>query len=359
MKQLLYKYKILVNGLKVTGEYKTDGFLLKEAQFNKNIFKSNCKREQDKMCLNMNKYLYSCIIDNELKYKYFESEDYKRIEIPDKTAINKEKLYIVLKKYPKILTDIKNLEQKLRLTFNIPLLFQIINIGFYDEGENLIGSIQYNRPISFWNRCTYNIDDIEFSNNSRFKINFDVMKNTNNNYFNRALEFYDNSFDSEKTSNRFILAFTSLEAIFNLNSENVTEKISKYTAKLLAEDNLEMYKEIYIDIKKLYKKRCDYIHGSKINNIDELDEKLLRRYVRKVIIAYWIIIMNTRKTAKQILEYLDSDEKLDLQIQMTITALNSNSFSEQQNKLINVVEKELNMRMTKQMKRNFLKNCNC
>ena len=243
------------------------------------------------------------------------------------------------------------------MIFNIPVLFQIINIEFYDENKKYVGFVQHNKTISMWNRCTYNIDPEEFSNNSRFGMDINAMKNTQNNHFNRALEFYNDSFDSEKISNRFILIFSSLEAIFNLDSGDITEKISKYTAKLLAENNLELYNEIYSNIKKLYKKRCDYVHGSKINNIGELDEKLLRKYARKIIIAYWIIIMNTKKTAKEILKYLDSDEKLDIQVRIAITALNSKSFSEQQNKLIRIVEEELKMNIPEQTKRNLLKNC--
>lgn len=71
-----------------------------------------------------------------------------------------------------------------------------------------------------------------------------------------------------------ILIFSALEAIFNLETEDVTEKISRYSAKLLAEENDKEYNQVYSDIKKLYKKRCDYIHGSKTNNILDEDEKL-------------------------------------------------------------------------------------
>ena len=62
------------------------------------------------------------------------------------------------------------------------------------------------------------------------------------------------------------------------------------------------------------------------------DEKLLRRYARKIILSYWMLIQYTKKTAKQILKYLDSDEKLDLQIRMFISAINAESFTEQQYK---------------------------
>jgi len=188
-------------------------------------------------------------------------------------------------------------------------------------------------------------------------MDFNSMKNTNNNYFNRAIEFYNDSFESEKISNRYILIFSSLEAIFNLDTEDVTEKISRYSAKLLAENNEKEYNQIYSDVKKLYKKRCDYIHGSKTNNISDDDEKLLRRYVRKIIIAYWMIILNTKMTSKQILKYLDSDEKLDLQIRLVISTINSNSFSEQQHKAVNIVEKELGRPIPEETKKLLYSNC--
>lgn len=184
------------------------------------------------------------------------------------------------------------------------------------------------------------------------------MKNTNNNYFNRAIEFYNDSFDSEKRTNRYILIFSALEAIFNLDAEDVTEKISRYSAKLLAEENDKEYNQVYSDIKKLYKKRCDYIHGSKANNILEEDEKLLRFYVRKIIFAYWMIILYTKKTAKQILDYLNSDEKLDLQVRLFISALNSNNFTEQQHRIVDIVEKEIGQKIPEETKQTIYSKCN-
>lgn len=183
------------------------------------------------------------------------------------------------------------------------------------------------------------------------------MKSTNNNQFNRALEFYNDSFESEKISSRYILIFSALESIFNLDMEDVTEKISRYSAKLLTEENDKEYNQVYSDIKKLYKKRCDYIHGSKTNNILDEDEKLLRFYVRKIIIAYWMIILHTRKTAKQILNYLNSDERLNLQIRLVISTINSGSFTEQQHKLVDIVEKELGRSIPYEIKELLYSNC--
>lgn len=358
MKKIFVKYKILINGFNIIGDYEIDGFILREDKINEENFKMNYDVEKTGINYNLNIYLYSCITDRDLKYRYMESANLMEIDVSNKTQVTRENLLNIIEKYKEITEKIYDLEKKIRLIFNIPVLFQIINIEFYNENKKYIGFTQLNKPISMWNRCTYNLNPIEFSNNSRFGMNFDAMKNTKNNHFNRALEFYNDSFDSEKISNRFILIFSSLEAIFNLDSGDVTEKISKYTAKLLAENNIELYDRIYHDIKKLYQKRCVYIHGGKINNISDLDEKLLRKYVRKIIIAYWMIIINTGKTAKEILKYLDSDEKLDIQVRLMISALNSNSFSEQQSKSINIVEDELNMQIPDQTKKNLLKNCN-
>ena len=305
----------------------------------------------------MNLYLHSCIGDyKNLKYSFFESKDLVEFEVSNKTVINKSTYDKILQKY-KIAEKIDDLEMKLRLVLNIPLIFQAVNIEFYDENKKYVSSIQSNRKISFWNRLSYDLDAKEISNNSRFHMNFDTMKNTRNDRFNRALYFYNNSFDSEIISNRFILIFSSLEAIFNLDSENIIEKLARFSAKLLSENNPEYYNTIYNDMKYLYKKRCEYVHGKKNNNILIEDEKLLRKYVRKIIIAYWYIILYSKKTPKQILEYLDSNETLDIMIRMMITTLNSNDFSSQQHRLLNLLEKEYKIAIPKETKENLLSNC--
>ena len=336
------KYKILVNGLNVKGTYNIDGFTLKSGRFEKNMFNGNYDYKNDGMYIDMNSYLLSCMTDYEkLSYNYFESDEFEEIYVSNK--ITKNTVCEIIKRNSKIKEKVIDLEKKLRLILNIPLLFQFVIVEFYDKDKEYINSCRLNRAISYWNRLTYKISPEEFHNNSRFKMNFEYMKNTNNNSFNRALEFYNNSFESEKISNRYILIFSALEALFNLDSANVTEKISKYSAKLLAENDKEEYVSIYKDIKRLYKNRCEYIHGKNRNSIKETDEKLLRFYVRKIIIAYWYVIIYTKKTSKQILEYLDSNEKLDLQVRLFIKCINANNFTEQQHKLVNAVEDELSV----------------
>lgn len=358
MKKVYAKYKILVNGLHTTTPYTIDGFTLKSSTFDKNMFNDKYDENKDGIDFNLNFYLESCFTDFEkLSYNYFESDNYEEIEVSNKVTINSKTVTRLLQSKMDIYNRINDLERKIRLILNIPLIFQIVCIEFYDEDKKFLTVVQGNRQLSFWNRLTYKINPEEFANNSRYGMDFNAMKSTDNNQFNRALEFYNDSFESEKITSRYILIFSALEAIFNLDTEDVTEKISRYSAKLLAEGNEEEYKQIYSDIRKLYKKRCDYIHGSKTDNILDEDEKLLRFYVRKIILAYWTIVLYTKKTAKQILEYLNSDEKLDIQVRLFISALNSNNFTEQQHKIIDIVEKELGQEIPEETKQAIYSKC--
>lgn len=358
MKSIYLKYKILVNGLCTKTNYSIDGFTLKRSKFDIKIFKHKYDVNKKGIDFNLNLYLMNCINNElELSYNYLETDNFEEIKISNKQKINSQTITEILINKKEIIYKIYNLEQKIRLSLNIPLIFQIVCIEFYDESKKFLEAIQINKSFSNWNRLIYDISNDEFSNNSRYRFNFNDMKNTNNNHFNRALEFYNDSFESEKISNRFILIFSSLEAIFNLESSQVTEKISRYTAKILANGNEKEYEKVYSNIKKLYKKRCRYIHGSENNNILIEDEILLRYYVRKIIINYWIIIITTKKTAKEILNYLNSGEKLDLQVRLVISSLNSSNFTEQQHKIINIIENELGIEVPIQTKNAIYKKC--
>lgn len=359
MKKVCVKYKILVNGLNTTTPYTVDGFTLKNSTFDKDMFNNKYDENKEGIDFNLNFYLESCFTDFEkLSYNYFESDNYEEIEVSNKVIINSKTVTRLLQSKMEIYNRVNDLERKIRLILNIPLIFQIVCIEFYDDEKNFLTAVQGNRQLSFWNRLTYKINPEEFTNNSRYGMDFNAMKSTDNNQFNRALEFYNDSFESEKISSRYILIFSALEAIFNLDTEDVTEKISRYSAKLLAEGNEAEYKQVYSDIRKLYKKRCYYIHGSKTNNILEEDEKLLRFYVRKIILAYWMIILHTKKTAKQILEYLNSDEKLDLQVRLFISTLNSHNFTEQQHRIVDIVEKEIGQEIPEETKQSIYSKCN-
>ena len=357
MKKWFIKYKVLLNGFSVTDKYERDGFILKTGTFDKKLLGDKYEPTFEGVDVDIYRLLYSsCINDsNKLTYRYLESIDFKEIEVSNNT--NNNNFHKIVKKDEKIMSDILDIQKKMRIIFNVPVLFQCINVEFYDENKKFVNCYQVIFSLTPWNRLTYAIDPKEFSNNSRFGFDINVMKQLDNNYFKRAVELFDDSFESIKITNRFLLMFSSLEAIFNLDAEDITERLAKYTAKLLAEDNKESYKTIYNDMKNLYNKRSKYIHGSKMNSIKEKDEQLLRKYVRRIIIIYWYLALITKKDAKQILDYLDSDEKLDVQLRLFISSIVSNNFSEQQHKLIKQVEEEIGQSIPPKTKDNILKNC--
>lgn len=357
MKKIYVKYKILLSGLNIISQYKVDGFSLKEGCLNGEYFKEKHNVSKYGMDIDISVYLISCINDYEkLTFKYFESDDFAEFEVQNKTKLEKSNASDILIKNSNIITNVYDLEKKLRLIFNVPLIFQIICIEIFDENKQYVFCIQDYKTISTWNRLEYALDKNEISNNSRLNIDFNSIKNTGNPNFDRAVEFYSDSFESEKISSRYISIFSSLEAIFNLDSKNITDKLACFSAKLLAENDKIKYDEIYKDIKKLYNKRSKYIHGVKLNNISIEDEKLLRRYTRKIIIAYWMIVLQTKKTAKQILEYLNSNEKLGIRDRLIITALNSDSFNSQQNNLLKLFE-EYGIYVPEETKKSILSNC--
>lgn len=356
MEKIYIKYQVLVNGLPQIDKYKIDEFTLKQGHLKEEYFNNKYTTVESELKLNMNYYLHSCIIDFEkLTYNYFENDEFIEFEISNKRKLN-GKADNLFNANNDIFNKIEDLEKKLRLILNIPLSFQFIIIKVFNENKEYLFSLKKYGTISFWNRLDYKIEVDELNNNSRFYLDYNAMKKINNNNFKRALEFYMDSFESEKISIRYILLFSSLESLFNLDSEDVTKKLKRYVAKILAEDNAEEYERIAEEINLLYDKRCKYVHGKNINCIAMNDEVLLRRYVRKVIITYWVIINATQKTSRQILAYLDSN-KVDIQIKAVVVSLNSKNFSEQQRNLINLIEKN-GVKIPDDVKANILSKCN-
>ena len=162
--------------------------------------------------------------------------------------------------------------------------------------------------MSTYNRLKYELDEDEFSNNSRLHLDFKFMKNIKNLQFKRALEFYNDSFESDNVRSRFILIFTSLEAIFNLDGKSISEKLSECISVLLSQNNEQEKEKIKKDIKYLYSQRSKYVHG-KTNLIQKEDEKLLRFYTRKIILIYWFILYDTNLRSENILEYIYNKKK--------------------------------------------------
>lgn len=354
MKKIYVKYKILVNGFNVKDFFECDGFVLKSGYISEKKFYDKISEE---LPINLNSFMFDCLVDiNSLRFKYFESKDFIEYQIPNKYNVD-EKIDKLFNAKPEIENIVYGLEQKLRLRFNIPLIFPIIFLEIYDENKKCIGYNQQNLKLSSYNRSEYPISYDESYNNSRCNFDLESMKNVKNSRYQRTLELYNKSFESDSIEIRFILIFSSLEAIFNLDTNDIIKKLPRYIAKLLSEDNVENFNEIEKDINKLYKKRCDYIHGSKLKDISYEDELLLRNYARRVIISYWFLITNMHMTASQVLKHLDSDNEFNIQTKIGILAINSSNFSDQQHKMINLIESEMEKELPEEFKNNILKNC--
>ena len=281
-----------------------DGFELKVSSFNKQIFNiSEEELNESGKFFNLNYYLYSCITDYEkLSYNYFESVEYSNFKIKNDEILNKDTIIDIL-------------------TFN--KIFEKI----YDENKKNLFNVQVINKMSTYNRLKYELDEDEFSNNSRLHLDFKFMKNIKNLQFKRALEFYNDSFESDNVRSRFILIFTSLEAIFNLDGKSISEKLSECISVLLSQNNEQEKEKIKKDIKYLYSKRSKYVHG-KTNAIQKEDEKLLRFYTRKIILIYWFILYDTNLSSENILEYIYNKKNFNLRVRLFISAISSNNFDE-------------------------------
>ena len=179
MKKVYVKYKILLSGLNIISEYKVDGFSLKEGCLQEEYFKEKHNISKYGMDIDMSFYSFSCVNDYEkLTFKYFESEDFVEFEVPNKTKLERNSVSDILSKNSSIITNIYDLEKKLRLIFNVPLIFQIIHIEIFNENKEYLFYIQQYKPISSWNRLTYALDKNEISNNSRFHIDFNSIIET-------------------------------------------------------------------------------------------------------------------------------------------------------------------------------------
>ena len=55
---------------------------------------------------------------------------------------------------------------------------------------------------------------------------------------------------------------------------------------------------------------------------------------------------------------MDGEENLDIQVRLLISAINSNSFTEQQYRVVDIVEKELGHEIPEQTKKALYSKCN-
>ena len=341
MHKIKVRCKCLVSGFPAVKEnYEIGNFKLCYLKLNYDNFKIN----DDLKEFDFNGFLLFCqyVLESDGSHyvNYFENNDLFEIDVNNNDYKNiQEGKWIDIKKYKTIIVEIKTLERKIKLELNIPVAIHIACIELLDENLNVTNFYNLFFEKSFWFRLK-EVDN-EFNNNTRFHLNFEFVNNVKNNRLNRAFDFFYDSFDSNKVEIRYVLLFTSLECLFNLDGEKITETLSNYVAKIMSLFDDAIFDDVYKRIKKLYGIRCDYIHGNKNVIISNQDEKELRKIVRQVLIFYYLVFLNKKFSYKKMLNYLNNIDSIDINDRLILKALLSKSFEEQQLGLLSEIEKEI------------------
>ena len=131
------------------------------------------------------------------------------------------------------------------------------------------------------------------------KMDFPLKKT----FLELSFENFETSYEVRNKNLSFISLMISLEVLFNSGSGNVKNSISKRTAILLG-NNSNHSKQIFKDVKKLYKKRSELIHNGNAELILKEDVIKLRNYVRESIKK----AITFDKEKNELLKKLDSQE---------------------------------------------------
>lgn len=341
MKKFKMKLKMLVYGFpSLTEEYTNENFKLKtevidlleiETQMTNNIFVPSY-------------FIASCAFqiegEEEQKCNYFETINDIEFEISNDKAksvktIGKSAFEIA----DKIITSFT---KKMRLIFNIRIIFPISLVSIYDMENNEITKMIRTKDFPSVMGLNENFDSELFNQNSRTGFNLEKFEETekNNIRFARAIELFNNSFEPTDKSMRFLLLFSSLEALFVTSKQNITERIATCTSRILAYKTEEETLAMYNRMKELYNFRSKYIHGQKTKNITLELEKELRNIVRWVMLIYWNLCLK-EKGPRVIINELKENVKLPLDTRMYAIYLKSSDYSEAQKEAYTEVAIEL------------------
>lgn len=200
-----------------------------------------------------------------------------------------------------------NLEKRLKLITNMDIVLSIGTAKTYNiEGIDNISIGTIYRRVSNLNVSVYteeqkNIIAHRLKQNINI-YNLDELENKNSR-FKRSLSLYYDSFVPDDVSIRFVLLFSSLEALFNLTGQRVKENIASSTSKILFDEKKEI---TYRKIRNYYNKRSSYIHGNEPEEISDNHEFDLREIVRKVLLIYLYIYLEEKiEKPKEIISFIN------------------------------------------------------
>lgn len=324
--KLLYKNKILISGIFPLKNHKVDGYIQKTGIFDNKVINTNDPEQIFYSAGHLINSCYQCVGKEEINYEFFELEALAEYEVDD--SLSKDEIQRAVLEEQASKVDL--LQEKIRLLTGLAITLPVFLTTIYKDDEiyTYVGNVTWTTT----NLKVHDYDD-EMKKTLQNRLCFHMSDSTitelkeKNSRYKRALNFYNNSFNSLDIGVRFTLLFSSLEALFNITAENITDEVSKYASKILLlnkkKANSSKWKIInYYDI------RSRYIHGNDGFEITKDIEHNLREYVREVLLIYWCISMTYDITdaqeIKDLLDRIDNDT-IDLKVQLFVKYLRTDT----------------------------------
>lgn len=338
--KLFYKTKALACGMYPMIYFKIDGFILKSEKYDESKADSNHPDYIFYSTGHLLKSVYGCEEKEGGYYECFESEEMIETDVDD--TLTKEE--IMKKIFHEEFSKIRFLEKKLRLITGIGITLPVVKVNIFDDKGDLYSCMTGSIPkFSNVEVRDYN-DDLKkkLSDNIQLYITDDAIKELEekNERFKKALNFYVSSFDSTSIRNRFILLFSSLEALFNISKEGITKELSEYSSKILFLSRKKR-KSVRYKIREYYIIRSGYIHGDFDYHLTIEDESILRGYVREILIIYWNISTTYRiYDPQKIKALIDCTDRYNLNLQSQLFVKCLRTPAEKYEELYNQVREE-------------------
>lgn len=326
--QYKIKFKMLAYGFPLTAQkYIVDNFELKSYTIDEKRIAESVEND----CFDTTGYITTCsyqLKDDVNRYcNYFETVDFIDIDVPITVTGNKLDLATFIINNDLVNRIIKNFTKKLRLIYNFRIIFPIYKITIYDCNE-----VEQTYAVCY-NDLPANIgldkfDKNTFEKNGRYDFRLDslIEIEKRNVPFSRAMDLFSHSFEPKEVPLRFMMLFSSLEALFVDSRVKITKRICICVSRILQCENIEQQNQIYSRIKELYDYRSRYIHG-KENLINLEVEKELRGYVREVLIIYWTIALDCKYDATSIIKTLTKNQEFGINIKLLGRYLRSDDYN--------------------------------
>ncbi len=171
--------------------------------------------------------------------------------------------------------------------FNIHELLINTNI-ILDNGK---GEINHNSKIPFPDKIIGNIEKLNLNSKkeidriNNFIQSIDIHFNNFNfspNLLSSACFLYDQTYTASLETLQFMVGVIGLESLLVDGKGELSYKFSRNCAMLLS-NNIEEYEKLFLQMKKIYKKRSEYVHNGRMKTLEEDDIVELRDILRKTI----------------------------------------------------------------------------